>query len=135
MRRILESLAIFVLFAVAVTAVLALTTAGDRIAELADEPPTPAGAAASAGAEALPSAPETPPPAPNALPDHLAASAGEAQVLGVTITQETGPDMLAETGVTLPLQLFVIAAAVIAVGGVVRGAGRDHARGELTLMG
>ncbi|MEM8709005.1 MAG: hypothetical protein AAGE98_21265 [Actinomycetota bacterium] len=138
MRRILGNFVIIALVAIAITAVLAITDATDRTDE-------------SAAPAAPDDAPITLEPAPAidvrtdatptdaggpATPDHLQTDGAEAQVLGAVVVQETESNAeLAETGPLDTLRWIIVASGVIAAGGMVRGAGRDHARGGLSLMG
>ena len=160
MSRAVSNLMIVLAMATIVTAILALSSNTTRVEDPAggqSGDSTPSAAETATGvdpaetfggrvADALKTAtessddtPETPAyldPKPIDDPaDGRASLEGDAAVLGVTLAQDgSTTERLADTGPIDIGRWLVIATSIMAVGGLARNAGRDHAEGLLTVL-
>ena len=133
MRSALSNLLIAAAMAVIVTGVLVITTGpvtterddGIRIETTAGAVASPVPAQSDDDDPKTPSYLDPEPPAEGQPVD--------AQVLGVTQAQESD-ETLADTGPTAVEMGAIIAFGLIALGATAARAGRDHAKGRLTLL-
>ena len=148
MKRFASNFAILLVLTVAITAVLAMladapqqaTDDGADSAAAAEPSSTlaePAADDAAAGASTDPSEPITDEPGKPAhleTDENAATAPADAPETAVAGAVAQASDRLAETGPIELLQWMIIGAGIAATGGMVRGAARDWAKDELTLL-
>ncbi len=160
MSRAVSNLVIVLAMATIVTAILALSSNTARVEDPAggqsgDSTPTAAETATGIDpaetfggrtadalkdtTEASDETPETPayldPEPIDGTADGRTTLEDDAAVLGVTVAQgSSSAEQLADTGPIEIGQWLVIATSIMAVGGLARNAGRDHAEGLLTVL-
>lgn len=155
MKRLASNLAILLILATAITAVLAMLA--DSPQQAADDGSDSAAASEGTGVLAQPEVEETGGDADSAAPatsdatdgeagaeaakpDHLetneddATAAADAPETAVAGAVAQASDGLANTGPIELLQWLVIGSGIVATGGMVRGAARDWANGDLTVL-